>query len=374
MDNPALRLYAQMGAVPVINALGHMTMLGGSCLSPQVLAAMQEANRYYVDMDELLDSTGRIIAGMLGCPAALVTSGCAAALLLGTAACMAGSDRQRMGQLPNADGLKDEVLMQRPQRFKYDRVVRMAGARIAEAGDESATTAEQLAAAIGPRTVALLYPAHDERPGLVPLREAIAVARRYRIPVIVDAASRVYPVDGLSRYAAWGADLVGYGAKYFGAPNSTGLLCGRQDLVEAARMHSFASFEKNSLPGYGRPMKVDRQEVIGVVVALRQWLEMDHAARFAGGARRGAALCQALSGLHGLQAAAAGTGEQAATVVLRVDQQVAGRSAADLSAALRSGYPSIWTYQEGAALALSMLTVVDGDELVIAQRVREICG
>lgn len=372
MDAPALRLYAEMGATPVINALGNMTMLGGSALSPQVLSAMQEANRYFVDMDELLDSTGRIIAGMLGCPAALVTSGCAAALLLGTAACLAGRDPRKMGQLPDTAGLRDEVLMQKGQRFKYDRVVRMTGARIAEAGTDSGTTASQLAGAIGPRTAAVLYPAHDERPGLVSVREAIAIAHQHQVPVIVDAASRVYPVDGLMKFAAWGADLVGYGAKYFGAPNSTGLLCGRQDLVEAARLHSFASFEKNSLPGFGRPLKVDRQEVVGVVVALRQWLEMDHQARFAGAARRAAALRRALADLHNLGVAAAGSGEQAATVVVRPDEAALGQNAATLAARLREANPSVWVYQAGDAIHLSMMTVTDGDELAIAQRLREI--
>ncbi|MBI2506376.1 MAG: aminotransferase class V-fold PLP-dependent enzyme [Candidatus Latescibacteria bacterium] len=368
MSQDALHLYAELGARPVINALGHMTMLGGSTPSPAVQSAMQLASRYYVDMDQLLESTGRIIAGLLDCPAALVTPGCAAALYLGTAACMTGKDPEKMARLPETEGLKREVVIQQGQRYKYDRVVRMTGALIAEAGSTEGTTPAQLEEALGPQTLALLYPAHDEREGLVPLRQAIELAHRRGIPVIVDAASRVYPVEGLKKYSAWGADLVGYGAKYIGAPNSTGILCGRADLVEAARFHSFAAFEKHSLPGAGRPLKLDRQEVVGVVAALREWLSMDHQARFAASGRRGQGLRQALEGLPGLTfAPAAG---EAPWLRVEFDAQLAGQSAAQVAARLREGQPSIWVGVQERALAFDLGTVWEGDEVVIARQLR----
>jgi uncharacterized pyridoxal phosphate-dependent enzyme len=372
MSEDALQLYAGLGARPVINALGHMTMLGGSTPSPGVQAAMQLASRYYVDMDQLLEGTGRIIAGLLGCPSALVTPGCAAALYLGTAACMTGKDPEKMGQLPQTEGLRREVVIQQGQRYKYDRVVRLAGALIAEAGSQTGTTPAQLEEALGPRTLALLYPAHDEREGLVPLRQAIEIAHRRGVPVIVDAASRVYPVDGLRKYCAWGADLVGYGAKYIGAPNSTGILCGRADLVEAARFHSFAAFEKHSLPGAGRPLKLDRQEVVGVVAALREWLGMDHQARFAASGQRGLRLRQGLEGLPGLSFdPAAG---EASWLRVEIDPQVTGQSAAQVAARLREGIPSVWVGVQEGFLSFDLGTVLEGDEEVIARQVRAALG
>ena len=372
MEERARQLYAELGARPVINAIGNMTMLGGSTPAVEVVEAMQLASRYYVDMDDLLASSGRVIAGMLGCEAALVTSGCAAALLLGTAACMTGDDPERMGQLPDARGMKHEVLMQKSQRYKYDRVVRMAGVHITEAGSNSGTSADELVAGITENTLAMLYPAHDERKDLVPVREAIGICHDHGIPIIVDAASRVYPVEGLRKYAAWGADLVGYGAKYFGALNSTGVLCGRADLVETARLHSFASFERNSLPGIGRPLKVDRQEVAAVVVALRAWLEMDHAARFEAAARRGSALCQALGGVTALEVPAPGGQGAGAYVSIAVRTGDAGPGASDVEEALRAGDPSIWVQSDADSLSLCMLTVRDDDVSVMAARLREV--
>lgn len=374
MDELAKQIYAQMGAIPVINAVGNMTMLGGSAPSPRVLEAMAAANRYYVDMDELLASSGRVIAEMLECEGALVTSGCSAAMLLGTVACMTGADPKKMEQLPDANGMKREIVIQKAQRYKYDRVVRMAGTRIVEAGTDEGTETAQLTSAIGDDSLAILYPAHDERPNLVSLREAIDIAHHHEIPIIVDAASRVYPLDGLKKYTAWGADLVGYGAKYFGALNSTGLLCGRRDLVEAARLHSFASFEKNALPGYGRPLKVDRQEVAAVVVALREWLEMDHQARIAAADARGRNLRRMLTGLPHVAIDPEEEEAPASYLTLTLDESALGKSAVDVEMELRQSDPSIWLQSRGDSLQLYMGTMTDGDEAIIGERLGEILG
>ena len=372
--NEAQKLYAAMGATPVINALGNRTMLGGSNPASEVLEAMRTANRYYVDMDELFEGTGKVIAQWLECEAALVTPGCAAALFLGTAACMTGTYPDKMEQLPDVTGLKSEIVIQKAQRYKYDRVVRLPGTRLVEVGTESGTTAEQLAAAIGPNTAAVLYPLIDAPGDLVPLQEAIAIAHQGGAPIIVDAAYRVYPLEGLKQYTAWGADLVGYGAKYFGAPNSSGILCGRRDLVEAARLHSFASFEKRDSRGVGRPLKIDRQEVIGVVVALRHWLDMDHGQRHAEAARRSRNLLAALQGTAHLELPGDGDDSRMANFTVRPDESALGKSATDIADALQNGNPSIWTMSGNGAIHFSMFTVVDGDEEVIAERFKEIVG
>ena len=369
----ARELYAALGARPVINALGNRTMLGGSNPAPEVLEAMQLSARYYVDMVELFEGTGQVISGLLGCESALVTPGCAAALVLGTCACMTGTDTRKMDQLPDTTGLRSEVVLQKAQRYKYDRVVRLTGARIVEAGSEAGTTRAELESAFGPATAAVLYPAIDNPADLVSLEETLAIAHERGVPVIVDAAYRVYPVEELRQYTGLGADLVGYGAKYFGASNSAGVLCGREDLVEAARLHSFASFEKHEIPGVGRPLKIDRQEVVGVVAALRHWLEMDHGERFAAAAGRARNLCAALQGLEGVELPP-DTGEGMATLALRLDEEALGKTAADLDEELRGGNPSIWTDPGDGVIRFFMFTVEDGDELVIAGRLRELLG
>jgi len=372
MDNPSLQLYAELGARPVINALGNRTMLGGSTPSDAVRQAMHLADRYYVDMDEFFKCTGQRVAELLECDAALITPGCAAALVLGTAACMTGDDPTKMAQLPNTDDLKNEVVIQQGQRYKYERVVRMPGAQIVGAGSASGTTPDQLAAAIGPNTLALLYPAHAEGEGFVSVRQAIDIAHQHTIPIIIDAAFYVYPLDGLKKFAAWGADLVGYGAKYFGAPNSTGLLCGRPDLIEAARLHSFASFEKNELMGFGRPLKVDRQEVVAVVYALREWLAMDHEVRNAEAGRRALALRQQLASIPHLGFSADAPASPSLSVTL--DENACGKTAATVAAQLQDGNPSIWLYVHNNTLNFSMYTTTDGDEAVIAACLREVLG
>ena len=277
-----------------------------------------------------------------------------------------------MAQLPDTDGMKNEVVIQQGQRYKYERVVRMTGARIVAAGSATATSPDELAAAIGPNTLALLYPAHDERDGLVSVRQSIDIAHQHGIPIIIDAAFQVYPLDGLKKYVAWGADLVGYGAKYFGAPNSTGLLCGRPDLIRAARLHSFASFEKNELMGFGRPLKVDRQEVVAVVFALREWLTMDHAAYRAAAGRRADALRQALASIPYLSFSPNTDGTSSPSLSVSLDENASGKTAAAVAAQLQAGNPSVWIYLHGNTLNFSMYTTTDGDEQVIAARMREI--
>ena len=369
MSEEARALYADMGATPVINALGPRTLLGGSSPHPDIIAAMELAGRYYVDMDAFLASTGRIVADLLGAEAALITPGCAAALVLGTAACITGSDPEKMARLPDTTGMPNQVVIQKAQRYKYDRMVRLPGVTLVEAGTEQGTTADELAAAIGPQTAALLYPAIDNEAAIVPLDAAIDIAHARDVPVFVDAAFRVYPLDGLTRYIAAGADLVGYGAKYVGAPNSSGILCGRADLIAAAHLHSFACFETRDLEGVGRPLKIDRQEVVGVVVALRRWLAMDHDARNQRDTRRAEAVRQHLGELPHVQSSVNGP-----SLTLTLDEQALGQTAADIEEALRNGNPSVWLSAAPSQLHLSMPTVSDGDEELLAARVREVLG
>jgi len=365
------RVYEELGARPVINATGgHLTLLGGSILSSKVRQAMQQANRYYVDMKELLDRTGQIVAELLGAEAAYVTPGCCAALALGTAACMAGSDPEKMERLPDVRGMRHEVIIQKGLRYKYDRCVTVPGAKLVEVGDESGTKPEQIEAAIRERTAAIQYLASGGGEGVVPLEEVIRIGRRHNIPIIVDAAAQVYPVENMRKYTAMGADLVCYGAKYFDAPNSTGILCGRRHLVQAAALHGFIGFESSPYRTFGRPMKLDRQEIIALVVALREWMTMDHQARFESYERRVRELQKKLEGVPNIEATPQGS--PVTSLHIALDEKALGKTAVEITDALREGDPSIWLRSQADTITVSMANIMDGDELVIADRLKRL--
>lgn len=365
MSYDAMTLYEKMNTKPVINALGPRTLLGGSQPHPSVISVMNAAGRYYADMDELLIGSGKVISEMIDCSSALVTSGCAAALVLGTAACVTGKDPGKMAQLPNMDGLKQEVVIQASQRYKYDRVVRMVGVKIITAGKPGNTKREDLEDALNDNTAAVLFPDIDAPGDILSIEDVISISHERNVPVIVDSAYRVFPTDMFRKFSNLGADLFGFGAKYFGAPNSTGLLCGRDDLVEAARLHSFSGFEKMDLEGFGRPFKVDRQEVFGVVEALRIWLDTDHDQRLESAGIRANRMATELSKLDGISIENTSTGLH---LILDETSDVLNGNA--LSAILKSGNPSIWTDSTVDLVKFDFLLVNDGDEILIADKVK----
>src|SRR5438876_8791621 len=210
--------YETLGITPVINARGNNTMLGGSTPSPRVRRAMQDVERYYVDMQQLLERSGQVIAGLLHAEAAYVTPGAAAALALGSAACMTGNDPDKIARLPDTTGMANTILIQAGHHYHYQRAVTVPGGRLVEVGDPNGTSAAQLKAALGQNVAAVLFPAHlDGRPGTLSLAEVISITHESGVPVLVDAAGRVYPLDKFRSYARDGADLVAFGAKYLRA-------------------------------------------------------------------------------------------------------------------------------------------------------------
>ena len=368
-------IFEELGVTPVINARGNQTVLGGSMFAPKVQETMDAANRYFVDMGALQERSGEIIAELVGCEAAFVTPGCAAALALGTAGCIAGDDVEKMARLPDTTGMKRNVLIQASQRYHYERATTIVGARLVEVGDARGTQAEQLAAAMDDDTAVVLVPAHLDGHGrALPLTEVIAIAHEHEVPVLVDAASQIYPVERLRSWTAMGADLVGFGAKYFGGGNSAGLLCGRKDLVTSAAMQGFIGFELGEGRGrvFGRPLKLDRQEIMATVVAVREWVTMDHEVRIQQVQRR---IDTLVSGLGTVAAVQTGlhVGQRfgAPALCIRIDP-ASGYTGESVRAALQAGNPSIVVGGDGDELDLNLGTVGDGDEAVIAARLREI--
>ncbi|NKB71170.1 MAG: hypothetical protein GKR89_29210 [Candidatus Latescibacteria bacterium] len=368
------QLYRDLGCTPVINAAGNQTILGGSRVSPTVQKAMIAANRYYVEMRALQVQTGAAIAAMVGAEAAFVTPGCGAALALSAAACMSVGDPAKMEQLPNTQGLANRFLFQARQNYHYQRCLTIFGGHLSLVGDDNGTTAGQLQDAIDEHTAGIhFFASGDDDPAILDLPEIVRIADQYNIPVIVDAAYQVFPLDRFNYYSQSGASLIGFGAKYFGACNSTGILAGKKDLVDAAFMHSFIGFETSDYDTVGRPLKLDRQEIVAVTVALREWLDLDHEARLAEHWVKADRIIAALDGLpHIALQRHVEDNSLSNGVYLTLDQQALGKSVADIIQTLKDGDPSIWlrAHQKGIRIAVAHL--IEDEVDIVIDRLREI--
>lgn len=367
-------VYADLGLIPVINARGNQTLLGGSTVPDEVQEAIDAANRYYVIMEDLFAATGRVIADLLECEAAYVTSGCAAALALGAAACIAGEDEDKVKKLPHTEGMKNEVVIQGTQRYKYEHAPTVSGAKLVEAGDANGVTPAQLEGAIGPDTAVVLFVAHlDAVDRIVPLDQVIEISHRHGVPVMVDAAQQIYPLERMRMWTKMGADLVCFGAKYFGSPHSSGILCGSEDLVASAVRQGFIGFEIGA-SSIGRPFKLDRGEVIGVVHALRRWISLDHEERIAAAEAKLEIISAAVEGKPGVNVSTdPGVLVGAPALCLNFEPE-SGLTAESVIESLRDGNPSIVVGEEGDTVIFNPNTLLDGDAEVVAERLAGIVG
>jgi D-glucosaminate-6-phosphate ammonia-lyase len=296
-------------------------------------------------------------------------------MALGTAACIAGSDSDKISRLPDTAGMANTVLIQAGHRYHYEHAVTVPGGRLVQVGDASGTTAAQLEAALGTHVATVLFPAHLEgTPGTLRLAEVIAIAHTRDIPVLVDAAGRVYPLDKFRSYARDGADLVAFGAKYLGALNASGILCGRKDLVEAATLHGFIGFETVAWEkSFGRPLKLDRQTIVAVVTALQEWLETDHAARLANYERRLKAMAAEIEGAPGVTISMlSGDGPAPRVMRLAFDPARGRHDGSGVARALWSGVPAIAVGRDGDAITINPVTLREEDDGVVASRLGEL--
>ncbi len=368
-----MSIYKQLGVRRVVNGRGRMTVLGGSVLPKEVIDAIIEANTYFVDMDELQTKSGEFVAKLLGAEGACVTSGAFAALILASSACMTREDRELMERLPDTEGMRNAIIIQKGLRTVYDRAMTVPGARLVEVGDEKETTQKHIEEAINERTAAIHFLAPGGRTGTVPFEEVISIAQDCGVPVIVDAAGQVLPPENLKKYVAMGADLVCYGAKYFDGPNSAGILCGRKNLVVAAKLQTFVGFESQGIRAIGRGMKLDRQEVIGTIVALQRWLQMDHEVRLQAQNNRIKDLVDELNKLKGVEAKISGERMGIPTsAYVTLNHELLGLKAQEVVKFLKNGDPRVWVNLHEDAIVISADTFVEGDEEEIIEALKRV--
>jgi L-seryl-tRNA(Ser) seleniumtransferase len=263
---PKRDFFKELGVTPVINASVTMTFLSGSLMMPEVVEAINSTSHDFANMYELQDKVGARMADMLHCEAAMVTSGASCAILLGTAAAITGTDQAKIKQLPNLPGPRPEVIMQKSHRYLFDQAVSTTGAKIVEIEGP-----EEMEQAFNANTVLALFFNAAETSSVT--HEAfLTIAKRHQIPAFIDAAADVPPVENLFKFQKMGFDLITFsGGKMIRGPQSAGLLFGRKDLIEAAKLNH----SPHEAP-IGRPCKVNKEEMFGMYAALKSYLERDH--------------------------------------------------------------------------------------------------
>ena len=268
-----MSIYKRLGIRTVINGNATLTRLGGSIMPSEVVAAMADASKHFVDIIELQKRVGEEIAKLTHNEAAYVSCGAAAALTLSTAACITGLDAAKREKLPYLDDtMKSEVIVHRHGRVGYDFAVRQTGVSFVEIGDENGTTPDELENAITEKTAAIFYFANPSREHLwVPYEQAISIAKKHDVPLIVDAAAQLPPPENLWRFTQMGADLALFsGGKGLHGPQSSGLIVGTKSLIEAI------AFNGPPHPFIGRGMKVGKEELVGLLAAVEWYLGQDH--------------------------------------------------------------------------------------------------
>jgi seryl-tRNA(Sec) selenium transferase len=256
-------VYTRVGVRPLINARGTWTYLCGSLELPEARRAAEEASHYFVDLFELQAGVGRHLAKLAGAESAMVTSGSAGAMASATAGCIAGTDAKNVWQLPDTTGLKSEVIMM-GGRSAFDSAIRLVGGKLV-----IAKTVDDLQPAITPQTAMVYTTWRDER-----IERILKITKPAGVPVLLDDAGGIPPFDSFTRYAKIGVDLFCFsGGKGLSGPQCSGVLLGRKDLIDAALA--------NSNPWEGavcRPMKVGKEEIMGIVAAIEYWSRADPAA------------------------------------------------------------------------------------------------
>ena len=343
-------IYAQLGVRSLVNARGNATLAGGTLMASAVIDAMADAARSFVRIGDLQEAAGALIAELTGAEAGYVTTGAAAALTLGSAAMLAGLDPERMDRLPETAGSPAGIIVQMSHRNPYDHAVRASGARLVEFGGAHGGTPSEMKARIDREIVGAFFHGQAEAIGL-PIDEFVRVAHAHGLPVLVDASMNLPPRADLRRFIDAGADLVAFsGGKTIGGPQASGFLAGRRELLLSVGLQQQdmdvlpatwarrALLEQGVLPrppqhGIGRSMKTGKEEIVGLMVALRRYAEHDEdatRARWLSHVTRLAAELNKIDGLACTVEPAQADGRPVPMAIVRVDPDAYGRSAVEL--------------------------------------------
>jgi uncharacterized pyridoxal phosphate-dependent enzyme len=363
-------IYRRIGVEPIVNGATTMTYMGGSLMPPEVLDAMRQASECFVDMYELQSAVGRRIAELTRNEAGFVSGGAAAGMFLSAVVCMAPA-ADGIIRPSELDGLPRDFLIQRPHRIPYDPAIELAGGRLVEVGSPDGTSEGDFEAALGPGTAGILHVAGAHlADGALPLETVVRLARAHAVPVIVDAAAQLPPVENLWAFTAAGADIVLFsGGKALRGPASTGLVLGRARYVDR--------FATQAAPKQriGRPMKVGKEDLVGILAAVEWYLAQDHPAV----ARQYEAVVDHVVGwsrgrrdVTAVRDTPGQAGQPTPRVLLTLSAELADRRD-EVLARLRADPPRVELLPAGDdGLYLAPECLLPGDEVVVTQRLEEV--
>jgi L-seryl-tRNA(Ser) seleniumtransferase len=366
--------YQDLGVKKIINAAGTYTKYSGSLMSKEVLEAMEAASKDFVDIDDLLIKSGKYLADLIGVESALITAGAAAGLALSTAACIAGNNKAVKRKLPLGDNLKNEIIVQKSHRNPYDQAIITAGGEFVEIGNAIECFGWELEAAISEKTAAVFhFIQSDMFRSSLPLDEVLEIAHRHQLPVIVDAAAELPPRSNLTKFIEMGADLVLFsGGKDLRGPQSSGLMLGNKDLIDLCRANGYPNH------ALGRPMKLDKETIMGLTTAVELYLKEDQEMRMQKWQQQAEYIQHNLEGIAGLTGQV-GFPEQPLTqpaviprVFFEVDKEKLGLDKEELAEKLYFAEPAVVVVFDKKHLIINPHMLKEGEEEYIVEEIARI--
>ena len=365
LESAARDFFKELGLRTFINAAGTYTSMTGSLMHKEVTDAISYGATEYVNLDELHDKVGERIAELLNCEYATVTSGAFGAMTLGLAGIMCGMDEKKVAQLPDTTGLKDEVIVQKGHSIGYTHALINTGAKIVEI-----ETAKELEKAVNKKTAMLWFLNANTENGEIKGEEFVELGKKHNIPTFIDCAADVPPVENLFKFTKMGFDLVCFsGGKGIRGPQSAGLLLGKRKYIEAARLHT---------PPRGttiaRGMKVNKEEVLGMMVALELYLSRDHAKEWELWERQIKLISDSALSVRGVKTEihVPPHANHVPSLYISWDEKEVGISIDEMRKRLRDGHPSIETVGSKEQVGITTWMMEPGQERIVAQRVKEI--
>jgi uncharacterized pyridoxal phosphate-dependent enzyme len=358
--------FKELGVRTFINAAGTYTALTASLPHPEVIKAINYAALQFVKLEELQDKVGERLAELLKCEGAMVTSGAASAITLGTAAVVTGGDPQKAERIPNdLTGMKSEVIIQKSHRVGYDHAIRNCGVKLIEV-----ETRKEMEDAINDKTAMMWFYNYANPIGKIRDEEFVAIGKKHNIPTFNDCAADVPPVENLWKYTQMGFDLVCFsGGKGLRGPQSAGLLLGKRDLIAAAR--------KNAPPNgntLGRGMKVNKEEILGLLVAIEVFLARDHQQDWALWEKQVKLISDAAASVPGVKPEihVPEIANHVPSLRIKWDTAKIKTTPNDVRNALRNSHPSIETVGGDESVDMTTWMMIPGEERIVAKRLKEI--
>ena len=357
--------FKELGIRTFINAAGTYTSMTGSLMPKEVIDAINYGSLEYVNLDELQDKVGERIAELLECEYATVSSGCFGAMSIAMAGVMSGKDPKKIKQLPDTTGLRNEVILQESHTIGYAQALTNVGAKLVKV-----KTAEELENAINEKTAMLWFLNANTDRGDIKWEEFVSLGKKHNIPTFIDCAADVPPVDNLFKFTRIGFDMVAFsGGKGLRGPQSAGLLLGKKEYIEAARLHTPPRGET-----IGRGMKVNKEEVLGMLAALELYLSKDHQAEWKMWEDQIDLISESAKSISGVETTihVPPHANHVPSLKIRWDQSKVNISPDNVRKILREGSPSIETVGNKNEIGITTWMMVPGQEKIVAKKIKKI--